>query len=176
LDPNRDINWSFHPPAEGKKLLSEGKIDGYLGFPPDPQELRDRKIGRMLLSSTVDRPWSQYYCCMPAVNRSWARKHPVATKRVLRAILKGSELCASDPEAGVKAYLAKGYSPKPEYALQALRELPYRSWRDFNPEDTLRFYALQLREAGMIKNTPQKIIAQGTDFRIFNELKREMKA
>ena len=176
LDPNRDIIWSFHPPAEGKRLLAEGKIDGYLGFPPDPQELRDRKIGRMLLSSTVDKPWSQYFCCMPAVNRSWARKHPIATKRVLRAILKGSELCASDPEAGVRAYLAKGYNPKPEYAMQALRELPYRRWRDYNPEDTLRFYALQLREAGMIKNTPQKIIAQGTDWRTFDALKREMKA
>jgi NitT/TauT family transport system substrate-binding protein len=176
LDPNRDINWSFHPPAEGKRLLAEGKIDGYLGFPPDPQELKDRKIGRMLLSSTVDKPWSQYFCCMPAVNRTWARKHPIATKRVLRAMLKGAEMCASDPEIGVKAYLAKGYTPKPEYALQALRELPYRNWRETNAEDTLRFYALRLHQAGMIKNNPEKIIAQGTDFRYFNELKREMKA
>jgi NitT/TauT family transport system substrate-binding protein len=176
LDPVRDIRWDFNPPAKGKQLLAEGKIDGYLGFPPDPQELRDRKIGRMLLSSTTDRPWSQYFCCMPAVNRAWARKHPIATKRVLRAVLKGGEICTNDPEAGVKAYLAKGYSPKAEYALQSLRELPYRRWRDYNPEDTLRFYALQLREAGMIKSTPQKIIAQGTDWRILAELKREMKA
>lgn len=175
LDPNRDIRWVFHPAAQGKQLLADGKIDGYLGFPPDPQELRDRKIGRMLLSSTIDRPWSQYFCCMPAVNRGWARKHPIATKRVMRAILKGGDICASDPDAGVKAYLAKGYSPKPEYARQALRELPYRRWRDFNPEDTLRFYALQLREAGMVKSAPQKIIAQGTDWRILEELKREMK-
>jgi NitT/TauT family transport system substrate-binding protein len=28
---------------------------------------------------------------------------------------------------------------------------------------------------GMIKSTPQKIIAQGTDWRILNELKRELK-
>jgi len=175
LDPQRDIRWDFNPPAKGKQLLAEGRIDGYLGFPPDPQELRDRKIGRMLLSSTVDRPWSQYFCCMPAVNRSWARKHPVATKRVLRAILKGGEICTSNPEVGVKAYLAKGYAPRPEYALQSIKELPYRRWREFNPEDTLRFYALQLREAGMIRSTPQKIIAQGTDFRILEQLKREMK-
>src|SRR6187402_2622325 len=51
LDPTRDIRWDFNPPAKGKQLLAEGKIDGYLGFPPDPQELRDKKIGRMLLSS-----------------------------------------------------------------------------------------------------------------------------
>jgi NitT/TauT family transport system substrate-binding protein len=39
----------------------------------------------------------------------------------------------------------------------------------------MRFYSLRLREAGMIKSTPQKIIAQGTDWRLFNELKRELK-
>jgi NitT/TauT family transport system substrate-binding protein len=176
LDPVRDVRWDFNPAAKGKQLLAEGKIDGYLGFPPDPQELRDKKVGRMLLSSTYDRPWSQYFCCMVAANRDWARKHPVATKRVMAAILKGGEICAADPEVGVQAYLAKGYSPNPQYARASLRELPYRSWRDLSAEDTLRFYALQLREAGMIRGTPQRIIERGTDWRILEELKRELKA
>jgi NitT/TauT family transport system substrate-binding protein len=175
LDPQRDIHWAFHPPAEGKRLLAQGSIDGYLGFPPDPQELRDKKIGKVLLSSTFDKPWSQYFCCMVTANRDWARKHPVAAKRVLRSILKGSELCATDPELGVKAFIAKGYAPNPEYARQALRELPYGRWRDYNPEETLRFYALRLREAGMVKSAPQKLISQGTDWRLLEQLKREMK-
>jgi NitT/TauT family transport system substrate-binding protein len=34
---------------------------------------------------------------------------------------------------------------------------------------------LRLREAGLIKSSPQKIIAQGTDWRIWNELKKELK-
>ena len=38
----------------------------------------------------------------------------------------------------------------------------------------MRFYALRLHEPGMIKS-PQKLIAQGTDWRFFNELKKEMK-
>jgi NitT/TauT family transport system substrate-binding protein len=176
LDPARDIRWDFNPPARGKQLLAEGKIDGYLGFPPDPQELRAKKVGRMLLSSTHDRPWSQYFCCMAAVNKTWQRKHPVATKRVMRAILKGGDICTSDPDAGVRAFMAKGFSPPPELARQALQELPYRRWTDFSPEDTLRFYALQLREAGMVKAAPQKIIERGTDWRILEELKRELKA
>lgn len=175
LDPNRDIQWDFHPAAQAKLLLAEGKVDAYLAFPPDPQELRDKKIGRMLLSSTVDRPWSQYFCCMVTANRVWLRQHPIAAKRVMRAILKSSELCASDPEIGVKAYLAQGFTPNPEYARLAIRELPYLRWRDYNPEETLRFYALRLREAGMVKSAPQKIIARGTDWRILEELKREMK-
>ena len=35
---------------------------------------------------------------------------------------------------------------------------------------------LRLREAGIIKSTPQKIIAENTDWRFLNELKRELKA
>jgi NitT/TauT family transport system substrate-binding protein len=176
LDPQKDVNWVFHPAAVGKQMLAEGKVDGYLGFPPDPQELRDKKIGKLLLSSTVDKPWSQYFCCMASANTDWVRKHPIAAKRVLRALYKASELCAADPDIGVKAYLAFGHKPNPEYARQALRELPYARWRDLNPEETVRFYALRLREAGMVKAAPQKIIAQGTNWRILDELKREMKA
>ena len=27
------------------------------------------------------------------------------------------------------------------YALQALKEIPYGKWREYDPEDTVRFYA-----------------------------------
>jgi NitT/TauT family transport system substrate-binding protein len=39
----------------------------------------------------------------------------------------------------------------------------------------IRFYSLRLREAGMIKSAPGKIIADGTNWRFINELKRELK-
>ena len=63
-----------------------------------------------------------------------------------------------------------------DYSLQTMREIPYAKWRDYDPEDAVRFYALRLREAGMIKSTPNKIITQGTDWRFFNELKQELKS
>ena len=176
LDPGRDIKWATHPASEAKQLLADGKIDAFLGFPPDPQELRAKKVARVLLNSALDRPWSQYFCCLISGNREFVRKHPVATKRVVRAILKGSELCASDPDRAVKAFLDQGFAMNPAYARQAIQELPYGKWRDYNPEETVRFYALRLREAGMVKNAPQKIIAQGTDWRFLNELKKELKA
>jgi hypothetical protein len=50
-----------------------------------------------------------------------------------------------------------------------------RRWREYDPEAPCA-YALRLHEAGLIKSTPQKIIAEGTDWRFFNELKRELKA
>jgi NitT/TauT family transport system substrate-binding protein len=39
----------------------------------------------------------------------------------------------------------------------------------------VRFYALRLREARLITSTPQKIIAEGTDWRFLDELKKELK-
>jgi NitT/TauT family transport system substrate-binding protein len=69
----------------------------------------------------------------------------------------------------------KGYTKRYDYALQTMQEIPYNRWREYNPEDTVRFYALRLHEASMIKSSPQKIIAQGTDWRFLKELKRELK-
>jgi NitT/TauT family transport system substrate-binding protein len=103
------------------------------------------------------------------------RKHPVATKRAVRAILKGADLCGREPGRAARLLRGKGYTDNYEILLQALKEIPYGKWREYNPEDTVRFYALRLHEAGMIKSTPQKIIAEGTDWRFLNEIKQELK-
>jgi NitT/TauT family transport system substrate-binding protein len=175
VDPRRDIRWLDLPAAESKRRLAEGSIDAFLAFPPDAQELRANRVGKALLDSATDRPWSQYFCCLAVANRAFAERNPVATKRALRAILKASELCAADPDLGARAYLARGFATDAGYARQAIRELPYGRWRELNPEETVRFYALRLREAGMVKAAPHKLIAQGTDWRVFEQLKREMK-
>jgi hypothetical protein len=49
------------------------------------------------MNSSVDRPWSQYFCCPLAGNRDFVLKHPVVTKLWLKAVLKATDLCASDP-------------------------------------------------------------------------------
>ena len=175
LDPRKDITWVFHPSTEAKRLLAEGKVDAFLGFPPDPQDLRARKIGHVVVNSATDRPWSQYFCCMVVANREFVARHPVATKRALRAILKGDEVCARDPARAARAYRDRGFDVPESLVLQALKEVPFGQWRAYDPADTLRFYALRLHEAGMIKASPQKILAQGTDWRFLNELKKELK-
>jgi NitT/TauT family transport system substrate-binding protein len=68
------------------------------------------------------------------------------------------------------------FTPRYDYALQSLQKLPYDKWREWEAEDTMRFYALRMHEAGLIKSSPQKIIADGTDWRFLNELKSELKA
>jgi NitT/TauT family transport system substrate-binding protein len=47
----------------------------------------------------------------------------------------------------------KGYTERYD-SLQAMREIPYDKWREYDPEDTVRFYALRLHEVGMIKTQP----------------------
>jgi NitT/TauT family transport system substrate-binding protein len=175
LDPRRDIRWEPHAPEESMRLLAEGQIDAFAGFPPVPQELRTRRIGHPVLNTTTDRPWSQYFCCMVGANRDFVRQHPIATKRALRAILKAADICATDPEQAARFIASRGYTGARDYAAQALRELPYARWREYDPEDTVRFYALRLHEVGMLKASPQKLIAQGTDWRFLNELKKELK-
>jgi NitT/TauT family transport system substrate-binding protein len=176
LNPNKDINWVKHRAGEAMQLLAAGKIDAYLGFPTEPQEFRAKKIGRVVVNSAVDRPWSQYFCCMLVGNREFVRKHPVATKRAMRAILKSAEICAVAPEKVAKSIVGKGLSKNYDYALEAIKSLPYGRWREFDAEDTVRFWSLRLHEAGMIRASPQKIISQGTDWRFWKELKKELKA
>ena len=176
LDPAKDIQWVINPQVKPTELYEKGEIDAFLGFPPEPQDLRARHIGRVIVNSAADRPWSQYFCCMLAGNRDYVGKYPVASKRVLRAVLKADDLCGSEPSQAARRMVDRGLTPRYDYALQALSEIPYPKWREYDAEDTLRFYALRLHEAGMVKSTPQKIIANGTDWRFLNELKRELKA
>jgi NitT/TauT family transport system substrate-binding protein len=178
LDPAKDLRWVTGTDAsvDPLELFAAGKIDAFLGFAPEPQELRARHAGHVIVNSAVDRPWSQYFCCMLGGNREYVRKHPVATKRVLRAILKAADLCAAEPARAARRIVDGGFTPRYDYALQTLNENLYDKWREYDPEDTVRFYALRLHEVGLIKSSPQKIIADGTDWHFLNELKRELKA
>ncbi len=182
IDPRSDINWVIHPYAEQGRLLAEEKIDAFVAFPPFAQELRAKNIGHVILNTAKDRPWSQYFCCMVVGNREFVQKNPRATKRALRGILKATDICASEPERVARLIMDRAkasdrWAPRPNYdhTLQTIRELPYSKWRQYDPDDTVRFFALRLHEAGMIKSTPQKIIAQATDWRFVNELKKELK-
>ena len=175
VDPGKDIDWVTRPPVESMQMLAAGKVDAYLGFPPDPQELRAKQIGHVVVNSVLDRPWSQYFCCMLAGNREFVQHHPNATKRALRAILKANTICGLEPERAARFLVDRGFTASYDYALQTLKDIPYLQWRNYSAEDTLRFYALRLREAGMIKSNPNEIIAAGTDWRFLGQLRQELK-
>jgi NitT/TauT family transport system substrate-binding protein len=56
IDPSKDINWVVSPSVKPMQLFIDGKLDGFLGLPPEPQELHARGVGRVIVDSTVDRP------------------------------------------------------------------------------------------------------------------------
>jgi NitT/TauT family transport system substrate-binding protein len=176
IDPQQVIWITGKDTRNAMDLFAEGKADAFVGYAQEPGELRLRNVGRMIVDTAQDRPWSQYFCCMLVVNRGFLERNPVATKRTLRAIVKAADVCASDPEGVARFLVAKQYETRYPIGLEVMRGIDYTGWRDANPEDTLRFYALRLREVGMIKSTPDKLIAQGTDWRFLNELKKELKA
>jgi len=156
------------------RYLTEGKIGAFMISPPISLELRQKKIGHPLVNTTIDKPWSQYSCCLVASTKEFVRKYPVATKRALRAILKSVDLCAAEP-ARVARFIADRGLGTYDMTLQGLREVPFGKWREIDVADSLRFWSLRMHDVGAIKSSPQQIIAQGTDLRFLNELKKELK-
>ena len=77
LDPMKDINWVAitDPSVPPGQLLTEGKIDAFIAVPPEPQELRARNVGHVIVNWSVDRPWSQVpsVACWPAIRSSSAK-------------------------------------------------------------------------------------------------------
>jgi NitT/TauT family transport system substrate-binding protein len=157
-------------------VFAERQADAFVGYAQEPAELRLRKVGRVIVDTAQDRPWSQYFCCMVAANRGFLERNPIATKRALRAIVKAADVCASDPQGAARFLVAKQYETRYPIGLEVMNGVDYARWRHANPADTLRFYALRLHEVGMLKSSPEKLIAQGLDLRFLDELKLELKA
>jgi NitT/TauT family transport system substrate-binding protein len=133
LNPPTDITWVDSPDREALRLFAEGQVDALMASPPRAQEARARKLGHLIVSTVMDRPWSQYFCCLMAGHRDFVHRHPVATKRALRAILKAADICALEPERVAQFLVDEGYAERYDYTLQALQEIPYNRWREYNP-------------------------------------------
>ena len=175
LDPRTDVTLLELSPTESMQRLADGQVDAFMASPAEPQELRAKQIGHVLVDAQTDRPWSHYFCCTLVGSRAFVQRCPVASKRWLRTVLKAANGCALEPDHVTQALVDKDYTIQYDAALQAIKEIPYAQWHEYDPEDSVRFYALRLHEAGMLKSSPQKLIAQGTDWCLRNELKRELK-
>ncbi|HEV3363275.1 MAG TPA: ABC transporter substrate-binding protein [Acidimicrobiia bacterium] len=176
LNINNDVKVVNFPPTEWERVLTSGEVNGVVAVPPFSTDLKRKGIGHVVVNSISDPPWSNYYCCSPVAQRDWLEKHPVAAKRALRAMLKGADVVAKDPLGTARFMVDSGYTNNYDYTCDLLKEMPYNVWRDFDPVDSVRFYALRLKEAGVIKTTPAEIIKRGTDFRYFTQLRKELPA
>ena len=184
LDPATDVNFIEIGPdvAALRDAFIDGRSAAFIAPAVFGPQLRRnlKNPGTVILDTTMDKPWSQYYCCQLVANRDWARRNPIATKRVTRAVCRAADLVAKDKASAAHQFVAGGFfSTTPaatdeDLTNEVIRDLSY-NWRDFDPEETLRFFALRLADAKLVKLTPQEIIAQGSDFAYMRQLRTELK-
>ncbi|MEX2247269.1 MAG: ABC transporter substrate-binding protein [Dehalococcoidia bacterium] len=175
IDVQREVEFVELSPAEGATQQMAGTIDAWLAVRPYSTALRNANIGHVILDGAMDPPWAHYFFAMATGNRSFVEKHPVAAKRALRAILKAADVCAQEPERAARYLVDQGLTPLTyDQTLAAITGVSFAAWREFNPEDTMRFYALRLKEAGLVTSTPDELIARATDWRYLDEIKREL--
>ena len=155
LDPEKDIDWIASPDRQapwscspkGRSMPSSVPARAAGAARPqdrsrDPQHWPRTSHGRStsaasLFGNTGLRPRSSgRHQALPA-------RHP-----------QGRRLLRRRAGAGRATLVDAGFTERYDYALQTLTELPYASWREFDPEDSMRFYALRLHEVGMIKSSP----------------------
>jgi ABC-type nitrate/sulfonate/bicarbonate transport system substrate-binding protein len=102
LDPAKDINWIVS--RDPKELFVKGEVDAFLTFPPWVQEVRARNVGHLIVNSGLDRPWSQHFCCMLIGASDFVRRNPIATKRVVRAMVRATDICWPNPAGSRNAW------------------------------------------------------------------------
>ena len=125
LDPRKDINFVVHSAGRFGSSPGRGR-DRWISWKPTGN-LRSSALRRS------DAWWSiplwtglglNTFVCLAAGNREFVRKHPVATKRALRAILKADQICALEPERVARAIVDRAFTESYEYALQTIKEVP----------------------------------------------------
>ena len=161
--------------------FKEGRADAVLAGGAEGPKLRrlPKSPGHVLLETMTDKPWSQYFCCSLVANRDWARLNPIATKRVTRALLKATNDAGKDHSKAAHDAHASGVASvffADETLVTETMAMCTYNWRDVDPEETLRFFALRLAEAKLITKTPQQILTQGTNFAYMRQLRSELKA
>jgi len=176
LNPQDDIEWVIANPNDWSRLLAEKQVDVIGTFPPMRYDIHASGIGHVILNTTTDAPWRHYFCCMIGGHREYITQYPIATKRAVRAIIKANMLCSLEPESTAQWLVDRGFAKRYDYALKTLEDVPYDAWRTYDPQDTVLFYALRMREAGLISSTPEQIIERGTEWRFLDEVKKILKA
>jgi NitT/TauT family transport system substrate-binding protein len=141
------------------ELFVAGDTDAFLGFPTEPQELRARGFNRVILSTITDRPWSQYFCCLIHGNRAWVRDHRS----------RPSVFCARSSKPPSSAKPTRRTRRAGSWMAGSRRSTTTRSRR--SKSSPLRSYALRLHEAGILRTSPNALLAEGADWRFVNELK-----
>ena len=171
--PSR-ISSGYRGKDEAGERFAEGKVDAFLATTPSAGAARPE-----------NRPYDRQHDHRQAMVAAFLL-HDFRHRGLCEQVPGGDQACVAghiqvrrplrvgSANGGAAAGRTR-FRPSYDYALQTLNDIRYDRWRDYDPEDALRFFALRMQETGMIKSSPQKIIADGTDWRFLKELKRELK-
>lgn len=188
IDPFRDVNF-FEIPQSYEGMMQtfvDGRSDAFLAAAEGAAVLRrnPRTPSTKILDQSADPPWSQYVCCMLLADREWTQRNPVATKRVTRAVMRAADATVKDRAraahegaAGLfQALIDHPTALSNEQVLSETIAMISYDWRELDPEDTLRFFALKLGSVKLIKSTPQQIINRGSAVAYARQLRSELKS
>ena len=177
LDMSAHAAHALGPTSPVIESFLAGNSDAVLAYVEQGPALRlnPANKGHLIFDMATDRPWSQYYCCLLMATRSYATANPWATKRATRAVLRAIDVVTNDRKAAVDIAVKKGFTPDASLMLEAIKPLAY-PWRDYDPADSLRYFALQLADSKLLKKTPAQIVADGSDFTFFRQMQKELKA
>ena len=92
LNPETDIIWAIHPFGAWPQLLAEGKVDGFLGFPPLAQEARAKKIGHVILNTPKEFPRRPYSTQSQATSAHAKGENPSPHRQSADGFRRGDRL------------------------------------------------------------------------------------
>jgi NitT/TauT family transport system substrate-binding protein len=154
-------------------LFESGEIDAVVAAPPLAENVRALPDVRVILSTVHDSPWSDYYCCMLFANARFVKDKPMTTLRVVRSVLKATDMLSGQPERAAARLVELGSPLDYDKTLEFVQHMPYDLWHTADPVDSLQFYALRLHDVGAIDATPDEILEHG-DWRFLDQLKQEI--
>ncbi len=92
------------------------------------------KLGHVIVDSSVDRPWSQYFCCVLAGNARFRRATTRSRRSACCAPSSRQPTSASPSRSGWRSVWSMAGSPLGyDYALQALSDDPVRPMAGVRP-------------------------------------------
>ncbi|HBC94494.1 MAG TPA: myristoyl transferase [Pelotomaculum sp.] len=127
LDLKEDVTWKAYPAPELEQALTKGEVDIVALPDPNAQMFIDNGNARSFLNMATDDPFKDEYCCLVVVTGKLVREDPDTAAAITRAILKGAEWVAANPQEAAKLEAEKGYVPgNTEVNAKTLAHYNYR--------------------------------------------------
>jgi len=106
--------------------LDQGQVDAVANAEPIGTILLAHEKAKKIIDQAVDLPYGDEFCCVTAVNGTFAEKNPKAAAGVTRALLRGAKWVAANKTADAKLAVEKGYlAATAELNVQAISLIKY---------------------------------------------------